>query len=447
MKLTLLSLLLLTATTASANIRTYFNHRQSTSYLDPYKNITRSGDNLEAVILAEIQKARTSIFVAVQEIRLPSIAKELVRKHQAGVAVKVILENGYNHDVLSRPSTVPSQHQENEDPDGSYEGVRYRELVALIDANGDRRITPAEMADRDAVFILNRGGISISDDTSDGTRGSGLMHHKFVVVDGRTTVVSSANFTPSCIHGDLLVAGSRGNANALMVIESAPMARLFTEEFNEMWGGRFGARKRYRGPQTVQVRGNKITVQFSPNQSIIDWSMTTNGLISKTLAMARYSVQSALFVFSEQRISTAMETVQHRAEISVLVDPRFAFRPYSELLDMLGAAVPNSNCRYDEDNNPWRTPLQRGGVPTLNAGDVLHHKFGVVDGRKVIFGSHNWSSAANMTNDEFILVVEDSAAADDFSVEFNRLASRARWGLPANLRPKTEAQLDDCARR
>jgi phosphatidylserine/phosphatidylglycerophosphate/cardiolipin synthase-like enzyme len=34
------------------------------------------------------------------------------------------------------------------------------------------------------------------------------------------------------------------------------------------------------------------------------------------------------------------------------------------------------------------------GTPQLAAGDKLHHKFAVLDGREVITGSFNWSPRA-----------------------------------------------------
>jgi len=44
----------------------------------------------------------------------------------------------------------------------------------------------------------SESGIEIKDDTSDGaTKGSGLMHHKFIIVDGKATVITSGNLTRS----------------------------------------------------------------------------------------------------------------------------------------------------------------------------------------------------------------------------------------------------------
>jgi phosphatidylserine/phosphatidylglycerophosphate/cardiolipin synthase-like enzyme len=214
-----------------------------------------------------------------------------------------------------------------------------------------------------------------------------------------------------------------------MTVTSKPLAKIFTEEFNHLWSARFGLKKPFRGARTVTVGGKKITIQFSPSTLNVDWSMTTNGLIAKTLSRAKASIEASLFVFSEQKLADAMRKVAHRADIEVLVERKFAFRSYSEVLDLLGVELPDARCVIEPGNAPWRPAIKKAGVTPLTHGDVLHHKFGVVDQRKVIFGSHNWSAAANTSNDEFVVVIDDDSVANEFSVEHQRLAKRAQWGL------------------
>ncbi len=440
MRLTLLLSILFVSFTAQASIRSYFNNRESVTYRDPFRGIDRKGDNLEQVVIDELDKAKKSIFVAVQEIRLPGIAKKLVEKHAQGLDVRVVLENSYNHNVLAQPNRNGS---EDSDPN-SHESTRYRDLILLIDQNRDGKITREEMLERDAVFILQQARIPLIDDTEDGSAGSGLMHHKFVVIDDNVTILSSANFTPSCVHGDVGVSSSRGNDNALMVVKSKPMNRLFTEEFDLLWTARFGIQKPFRGARTVTVAGKKITVQFSPSTRKVDWEMTTNGLIAKQIRGARVSVQAGLFVFSEQKIADAMKEVSSRTNISVLVESKFAFRFFSEVLDLLGVVIPNPNCVIPADNNPWSPAIQTAGTIRNRGGDVLHHKFGVVDRKKTLFGSHNWSEAANSINDEFIVVVDDAVTATEFSNEFNRLTRSAEWGVPYRITQEVQRMRDFC---
>lgn len=439
MRLTLALSLILIPVGALASVQTYFNHRAAVSYQDPFRGVVREGDDLEAVIIQEIDKAKASIFVAVQEIRLPAIAKKLAEKHKAGVDVRVVLENSYNHNVMAQPS-LPQQGE----PE-THESTRYRDLVKLVDMNGDGKVSRQEMSERDAVFILQQAKVPLIDDTEDGTAGSGLMHHKFVIVDGKSVVISSANFTPSCIHGDVGVAQSRGNANALMVVKSAPLAKIFNEEFQLLWDAKFGGFKPFRGARTVTVAGKKITVQFSPSSRTVAWDVTTNGLIAKTLKTAKTSIKAALFVFSDQQLVNSMQgPVTKGAELEVLVESKFAFRSYSEVLDLLGVSVPDVNCNIEPGNAPWRPAIKTAGQSSMTPGDVLHHKFGVVDNRKVIFGSHNWSDAANLTNDEFLVVVDDTLIASEFAQEFERVRSHSRYGLPAHVRGNISQQNQSC---
>jgi len=439
MRLTLLLSLIIASSSVHATIRSYFNGRSTQSYADPYRSTMRQGDNLEAVILTEIAKANKSIFLAVQEIRLPGIAKLLVEKYNAGVDVRVVLEDSYNHNVLAQPNLPDGEEPE------THDSTRYRDLVLLVDSNRDGKVTRAEMLQNDAVFILQQAKLPLIDDTEDGTSGSGLMHHKFIVIDGKRVVLTSANFTPSDVHGDLGVPSSRGNPNAMMVVESVPMSKIFTEEFMLLWDAKFGLSKPFRGAKTVTVGGKKITIQFSPSSASVAWDVTTNGLIYKTLASAKKSIDAALFVFSEQRLADAMKIASKKATVSVMVEPKFAFRPYSEVLDLLGVTLPNEDCVVETGNAPWRPATTRAGQPTLPGGDVLHHKFGVVDARKVIFGSHNWSDSANLSNDEYLVVVDDTTVAADFGTEFSRLATRARWGLPERVRTEIANSSERCS--
>ena len=439
MRLSLTIALLLISGLAEAAIKSYFNNREGVSYMDPYRQVMRSGDDLEAVILQEIEGARSTIFLAVQEIRLPNVAKKLVEKYRQGLDVRIVLENSYNHNVLAQPDAP-----EGEDPD-SHDSTRFRDLVALVDMNNDGKITRAEMLERDAVFILQQAKLPMIDDTEDGSIGSGLMHHKFMVIDGKRVLLSSANFTPSCVHGDVLAARSRGNANGLMTVGSVPLAKIFAEEFDHMWSARFGMKKPFRGARTVSVGGKKITVQFSPSTRNVDWSMTTNGLIAKTLSAAKTSIEASLFVFSEQKLADAMKKAAHRADIEVLVERKFAYRSYSEVLDLLGVELPDARCVIEPGNAPWRPAIEKAGVTTLANGDVLHHKFGVVDQRKVIFGSHNWSDAANAINDEFLVVVDDTSTASEFSLEHQRLAKRAQWGVTTRINQEIERMSEFCS--
>ena len=99
------------AVNAQAQVKTYLNYSAKSQYVD-YRNITRSGDNLEQVILEEIGKANQSIFLAVQELRLPLVARALIEKKKQNVDVRVVLEHDYNFSVLDqRDSSDTNEHE------------------------------------------------------------------------------------------------------------------------------------------------------------------------------------------------------------------------------------------------------------------------------------------------------------------------------------------------
>ncbi|GAC1461046.1 MAG: DUF655 domain-containing protein [Chamaesiphon sp.] len=426
-------------------VQVYFNHEPSAEYKSPYNNQRHLGDNLEEQIINTIGTAKSTVDVAVQELRLPKIARSLVERQKAGVRIRVILESKYNHpwsylkaDRVAKLSLREREH--------------YLEYQKLIDRNSDEQISAEEINEGDALAILRNAGVKVIDNTSGGKADSGLMHHKFVIVDNKTLIVTSANFTSSDIHGKLTMPSSQGNANNLLKIESSELAALFTQEFNLMWGdeqagqtdSKFGIKKPFRPPQQVTIGDSTITVEFSPISKTQTWSQSSNGLIGKTLSTASHKVDMALFVFSEPRLGNILETDhQHGVQVRTLIEREFAYRPYSEGLSMMGVALWH-HCKPQTHQHLWQEPMTTVGVPLLPKGDLLHHKFGVVDGQIVITGSHNWSEAANNRNDETLLVIKSPTVAAHFEREFERLYAHAQLGVPPFLEHKIALQQKRC---
>lgn len=426
-------------------IQVYFNHSTASKYRERYRMQTRTGDNLEKQIINVISQANNSIDIAVQELRLPRIAETLVDRHRVGVKVRVILENKYSRPWSSFTSTeIQSLPQR--------ERQRYQDFKKFADINRNGKLSEDEIARRDALLILQNAKIPIIDDTADGSKGSGLMHHKFVIVDNRFAIVTSSNLTLSGIHGDYNNPASLGNVNNLLKIDSPKLATLFTEEFNIMWGdgvggktdSKFGIQKPLREARKIILGNSKITVNFSPISSTKNWSQTSNGLIAKTLKSANESIDMALFVFSAQQLANTLKWQnKNKVKIRALIEKNFAYRPYSEALDMMGIAIARK-CKYEPDNNPWEKPINTVGVPLLAKGDLLHHKFAVVDRKLVITGSHNWSDAANYKNDETVLLVENPQVAAHYVKEFERLYGDATLGIPTKINQSIKLQQRTC---
>ena len=423
------------------SFKLHFNHRASSRYRDPLNRGWRNGDNLEKRLIQQIDSAREEVLLAIQELTLPKIAESLIRAQGRGVKVQVVLENNYSSPWSEQHPSDLTVHNRR----------RLQQLQLLADSNRDGRLTAEERLAGDAIALLKRSGIPMIDDTEDGSRGSGLMHHKFLVVDRALVITGSANFTSSGMHGDAGVSRSRGNVNHQLSIQSAELAELFREEFERMWGdgpggqrnSRFGRGKNNRGVQSVEANGVQIKVLFSPHSD----QLPGHGLdlIGEQLTAAQRNIDMALFVFSDQSLTNILaERLKAGVGIRLLADPGFAGRSFSEVLDLLGLELPDRFCKLEAGNNPLKTPLQSVGTPKLAHGDKLHHKFAVIDNKTVITGSFNWSAAAAHTNDETLLVIHSPQLAKHFTREMDRLWDGAELGITPRIQRKLDRQRIKC---
>ncbi|MDX1977446.1 MAG: phospholipase D-like domain-containing protein [Pseudanabaenaceae cyanobacterium bins.68] len=410
-----------------SKIKVYMNHSEANSYTDPYRQIGRAGDDLEQILVDQIKQANSSVDVAIQEIRLPNLVNALAERKRAGVRVRLVMENSYNlgvKEIYGRLNKMTERERK-----------RYKDLIAFADLNNDEQISTDEINQRDAITMLKNAGIEYIDDTADGSSGSGLMHHKFVVIDQKKLVTTSANFTLSDMHGDFLAPETRGNSNNMLVIDSPEVANLFTEEFNLMFRDRlFGTKKPQRLPRTLNLDGATVTVKFSPDRPSTDWQQTSNGLIGASLGKSRTKVDIALFVFAEPFLGNILE--QQQVQVRALVDPGFAYREYATTLDMWGY-VSTQDCKIG-NGKPWQTPIKTAGIPSLPRGDILHHKYGVVDQKLVITGSHNWSNSANTINDETVVIIDSPVVAAHYDREFERLFDGAVLGPNQKVRDRAQ---------
>ena len=418
-----------------------FNHNATSRYRSPLTGAWRNGDDLEQWLIAAIDASKQEVLVAVQELSLPRIAQALIAAKQRGVLVQVILENNYSTAWSEqRPSRLNQRERK-----------RWHQLNQLADSDGDGTTSPEEAFQGDAVALLKAAHIPLLDDTEDGSSGSGLMHHKFLVIDQTSVVTGSANLTSSGLHGDAGRPSSRGNVNHLLRLNSPELASVFRQEFAQMWGdgpggendSRFGLQKESEGSQTVRVGNTQVDVLFSPHPK----RNQGHGLnrLAKQLNKARQRIDMALFVFSAQQLTNVLrEQIEQGVEIRLVADPGFASRPFSEVLDLLGVTLPDHTCKVEASNQPLDQALEGIGTPRLARGDKLHHKFAVIDNKAVITGSFNWSPSAAHTNDETLLVIHSPQLAKHFTREMDRLWNTAELGITPHIQRKLDRQKIRC---
>lgn len=425
----------------------YFNYRNtSLPYRDPYRNVLLKGDSFEDLLIEAVKKANHSVEIAVQEYRLPRLAKVLASLSKK-ISVRLVLENTYKDSWYELSQKFPTGEQKTQLTD--YQKEKLAEGITFLDRNGDTLISTTEAEEWDGLHILKKSRASILFDDSNGGKGSGLMHHKFVIIDNRELWVTSANFTLSDFYGDYGKLETHGNANSMIRVKNSQMISEFSKEFKELWLKKFKLQKKFRGriaikSSTGNGSQNLGFIQFSPTSKKQPYSDSTNGLIFDVLEKAKTSVKMALFVFSEARLAKAISKLNSDS-IFLLIDPGFAYRDYSVMYNLLGVSYPRENCATPDPGTVRISSIAPNGrTPSLARGDKFHHKFAVLDSESVIMGSHNWSESANRQNDESILWIKDKALAKEYEDQFDYWFKGARSNIPMSALDEWSKRVSNC---
>lgn len=189
-------------------------------------------------------------------------------------------------------------------------------------------------------------------------KGRGLMHRKVLVVDHKTTILGSVNFTtPSLTLHDNF---------ALALCD--PLIASFFEQEHETEG-------------LFSLRG----------QSIEAWKLPRRGLAAKEkilneLANAKNSIHVAMFTLTDHVLTEALIKA-HQRGVRVFL----ALDYYTA-----GGSSKKSTKKLAQAGIPIRTSL---------GAQLLHHKWALIDNSTLIAGSTNWTKSAFAYNhDDFVII-------------------------------------------
>lgn len=233
--------------------------------------------------------------------------------------------------------------------------------------------------------MLQDAGIEVRSDNR-----SALMHNKFWIFDGQIVWTGSTNIT---------VNGIFKQDNNAFVIQSPQVAAIYEREFQEMWDGQFGPRSPSQlDEQIAMVDGSQVVVIFTPEDPGLE-----NGIIPIVRSATR-SVRFLTFVFTDYPLADAMSQLWNEG-----VDVAGVFETVGSETD--AAELKTLMCR--------NVPVRQDGNPSF-----MHHKWIVVDERIVITGSMNYSTNAETSNDENVIILDNAEIARLYLQEFDRV-----WGL------------------
>lgn len=221
---------------------------------------------VDGPLAASIDAARLTVDVAIYSMSLRTVRDALIRAHERGVQVRVVMES----DNLDR--SAPQ---------------------ALIDA-----------------------GIPVL-----GDRREGLMHDKFVVIDRSEIWLGSMNYTYS---------GAYEDNNQLIHFRSVEMAENYTKEFEEMFvDDRFGPDVVAQTPNPiVRVDETLVEVYFSPDDGVADRIFAVLNEAEESIYFMAFSFTTDEFgeIIREQAengltVAGVMEEEQVKSNIGTEYDP------------------------------------------------------------------------------------------------------------------------------
>jgi phosphatidylserine/phosphatidylglycerophosphate/cardiolipin synthase-like enzyme len=303
---------------------------------DPSADTFRGG--VDQYLVEAIDQAQHSIDLAIYDLNLWSLRDALIAAHQRGVQVRLVIES----DNLDEP-----------------------EIQELIEAG---------------VPVL-------------GDRREGLMHNKFLILDGQAVCSGSLNFTTSDAYL---------NNNNLICITSPHLAQDYTVEFEEMFlDDRFGPETRPDTPYPeLEIDGTRLGVYFSPDDGTAD-------RLVELIAGAQESIYFLAYSFTSDEIAQA------------LIERRLAGLEVAGVLEQAQVA---SNAGTEFDN------LRLAGIDVRLDGNPhnMHHKVILIDKRILVTGSYNFSASAEQRNDENTLVIYDPQLTRLYLTEFERIFAQTQ---------------------
>jgi phosphatidylserine/phosphatidylglycerophosphate/cardiolipin synthase-like enzyme len=242
-------------------------------------------------------------------------------------------------------------------------------------------VTDSHYRDRDALEACLAAGIPITFDEREA-----FMHNKFAVVDDAYVWTGSTNITYN---------GLFKNNNNAVLITSRVLAKNYTVEFNELFEGEFGGRSPKRTPRhRLELDNVLIECYFAPEDR-------AQVQILDEIEDAETSIDVMAFAFTALPIAEAMaDRIDDGVKVRALFETR------------------NAGSKYSRDD--WLK--DRGAEVYLDSNpNTMHHKVIVIDTDTVVTGSYNFSKSAERDNDENVLILHDSAVAQAFTTEFERL--------------------------
>lgn len=313
-----------------------FEENQAIGQADP--------QNTDKYFVSLVNSAKTTIDAAFYDIDDPFVTQAFINAKNRGVTVRIVTDT----------DNMTDEH--------------------------DASLPRKQIAD------MRAAGIEVKDD-----KRSGIMHQKFMVIDGKILLSGSMNLTTTSIYQ---------HNNNIIIMKSPEMSTTFTEEFNRLFEeNKFGPNKRTISFPEAQVGDATVKVFFSPKGG-------ANAAVMAELQKAQKSIKFMNFSLTGAELQ------------NIIISKRKAGLLVEGVLDECLSRGKYSLIR----------PFKEAGLYVLRDGNqaLLHHKVFIVDDETVITGSSNYSDSAENSNNENTLIIKSKNIASFYTKEYARVKYAAQ---------------------
>ena len=240
------------------------------------------------------------------------------------------------------------------------------------------------------IYDLNEKGENIYPDTSlitsilpinksdfKSAEAKNIMHNKFYIFDDKVLITGSANLSHTDMCGF--------NSNNIVVIKSQEVSKIYKNEFEQMFSGKFHNEKVSNKNPLIAFGSTRLQIFFSPQDKPV-----ANAVLPLINKAEKY-IYIPSFVLTDRKVTEALISAKKRG-----VDVKI-------IIDALNASVKHS--KHNE--------LRNNGilVKTENYAGKMHSKSMIVDDKYIIVGSMNFSYSGENKNDENLVLIENSEIA------------------------------------
>jgi phosphatidylserine/phosphatidylglycerophosphate/cardiolipin synthase-like enzyme len=334
-----------------------------------------------AAQLAEfVSAARSSLHIAIYDFRLSNaVAEPVVRalreRAAAGVEVRIVYDAGKPHADFAATGTDPA-------PPGTADFVRRL---------GD--------------------GIQSKPITGGDPRMPKLMHHKYIVRDGRT--VNGTVWTGSTNWTDDAWTLQENN---IIRLDSTDLCTFYETDFGELWLRGDIATTGAHDTGTAHVGNTNVHVAFAPGEGrAIDHD------VAHRISAARRRLKIGSMLLTSGAILGALsDTLQH-GRVSQYGGIYDRTQMASVKRQWQGTPAEWKIALFDQVVAPLAGKNSKPYAPGT-PHDFMHNKIVVADDA-VITGSYNLSNSAT-ENAENLLIIDDAALAEHYSTYIDGLVKR-----------------------